>query len=103
MKRSFIPKVNKPGQFRPLTQPADKDRLVMDALVRLLNETWDSTFSERSHGVRPRRGTLSFIRAIKAWPPNDKLVQCDVEKCFDKLDHCLLLSFLNESCGALQA
>jgi hypothetical protein len=44
-------------------------------------------------------GTLSFIRAIKAWPPNDKLVQCDVEKCFELLDHCLLLSFLNESCG----
>lgn len=35
MLRSFIPKPKKPGQFRPITQPAEKDRLVLDALFRL--------------------------------------------------------------------
>jgi retron-type reverse transcriptase len=35
MLRSFIPKPKKPGQFRPITQPAEKDRLVLDALFCL--------------------------------------------------------------------
>lgn len=30
MFRSFIPKANKPGMFRPITQPAERDRIVME-------------------------------------------------------------------------
>lgn len=47
----------------------------------------------------PTKTGDSFLHTRYAWPPNEKLVQCDVEKCFDKKDHFLLLSFLNESFG----
>lgn len=35
MYRSWIPKPNKPGQLRPITQPNKADILVMDALAQL--------------------------------------------------------------------
>lgn len=45
MLRSFIPKPKKPGQFRPLTQLAEKDRLVLDALFRLFNSWMRASLS----------------------------------------------------------
>lgn len=95
MFRSFIPKPKKPGQWRPITQPAERDRLVMKALSHLLNPTLDSSFSEHSHGFRPRRGSISFMRAVREWPALDMVIKCDIEKCFDRIDHNLLLSFLD--------
>lgn len=37
MYRSWIPKPNKPGKLRPITQPNKADIIVMDALSHLLN------------------------------------------------------------------
>lgn len=45
-------------------------------------------FSDHSHGFRPKRGPQTFMRAVKTWPPLEKLVQCDIKMCFDSIDHC---------------
>lgn len=37
-----------------ITQPADKDRLVLDALAQLLSSELDPFFSDHSQGFRPR-------------------------------------------------
>jgi hypothetical protein len=42
--RAYIPKPKKPGQFRPITQPANRDRLVMDAMARLLSDELERIF-----------------------------------------------------------
>ena len=36
--RSDIPVPKKPGKFEAITQPAHKDRLVLDAMARLLRD-----------------------------------------------------------------
>lgn len=38
---------------------------------------------------------VSFIRAVRDWPALDMVIQCDIVKCFDRIDHNLLLSFLS--------
>lgn len=99
MHRSFIPKPNKRfNKFRPITQLIIfKDRLVLDALERI---PMDPIFSKHSHGFRPRRGTISFIKAVREWPTLDRMIQCDIVKCFDRIDHELLLSFLRAKLGS---
>lgn len=48
MFRSWIPKPNKPGQMRPITQP--EDRIVMEAIAHPLNIVFEDLFL--SHGFR---------------------------------------------------
>lgn len=62
MRRYFLPKPNKPGKFRPITEPASWDRLLLEAINRVLNRELDSKFSEYSHGFRPSRGAKTFFR-----------------------------------------
>ena len=63
MYRSWIPKLNKPEQLRPITQPNQDDRLVMDALSHLLNIVFEDLFLPHSHGFRKGRGPLLFGNA----------------------------------------
>lgn len=44
MYRSWIPKPNKPGQMRAITQPNKTDIIVMDALSHLLNIIFEDLF-----------------------------------------------------------
>lgn len=60
MLRSWIPKPNKPGKLRPITQPAKRDIIVMDALYQLLNIVFEEVFLPQSHGFRKGRGHITF-------------------------------------------
>lgn len=44
MYRIFIPKPKKPGEFRPITEPAKRDRVVLDAMTSLLSEVMEPIF-----------------------------------------------------------
>lgn len=44
MYRSWIPKPNKPGAFRPITQPYAKDVIQLDAFTVLLNALFNNRF-----------------------------------------------------------
>lgn len=94
MRRSWIPKSRK-GAFRPITQPDEKDRIVMEGLHRLLITLFDSSFLRQSHGFRPKRGMLTFFADLSRCEGVERLVKADIVKCFDKIDHDLLLSFLH--------
>lgn len=56
MYRSWIPKPNKPGQLRPITQPDKADLIVMDALPQKENIVFEDLFLTQSHGFRKGRG-----------------------------------------------
>lgn len=99
MYRSWIPKPNKPGEVRPITQPATCDRIVMDSISYLLNKTYGSIFLGTSHGFRKGRGPITFFSEFHKWGPLDRLVKSDVVKCFDNIDHELLTSFLVSDLG----
>jgi len=40
---------------RKLGIPTVLDRLIQQAVMQVLQRRWDPTFSEHSHGFRPRR------------------------------------------------
>lgn len=95
MRRSYRPKPNKPG-LRPITitKPHMADRLVLAALAELLDIVFD--LSPDSHGFRKRKGLTTFFKQVEGWGPLDRLIKADVVKCFDTIDHQLILSALQD-------
>lgn len=67
MYHSWIPKPNKPGELRPITQLANKDIIVMDDISYLLNKVYAEIFLETSHGSRKGRGPITFFSNFHGW------------------------------------
>src|SRR4028119_836887 len=91
--------IRKPGteEKRPLGIPTMKDR-TLQALVKLaLEPEWEGQFEPNSYGFRPGRSCHDAIEAIfKAIKHKAKYVlDADIAKCFDRIDHEALLRKLN--------
>ena len=96
IRRVYIPK---PGtnDRRGLGIPVMADR-AMQALVKLaLEPEWEAKFEPNSYGFRPGRSAHDAIEAIfNAICLKSKYVlDTDIEKCFDRIDHEALLRKLN--------
>jgi len=93
-RRVWIPKPN--GEKRPLGIPTIYER-VLQCLVKLaLEPEWESSFEGNSYGFRPGRSCHDAIGAIFtviAQKPK-YVLDADISKCFDKIDHQKLLSKL---------
>src|SRR5436305_10977411 len=59
VKRVEIPKPD--GGVRKLGVPCVVDRLIQQAVLQILQEHWDPTFSEHSYGFRPRRSAHQAV------------------------------------------
>src|SRR4028119_1338456 len=95
-RRVWIPK---PGtdEERPLGIPTMEDR-ALQALVKLaLEPEWEARFEPNSYGFRPGRSCHDAIGAIfNAVSQKSKYVlDADISKCFDRINHDVLLSKLN--------
>jgi hypothetical protein len=66
--------------------------------VRLLLEAYyEPTFSDRSHGFRPRRGCHTALREVAhTWTGTAWFIEGDIADCFGSLDHQVLLTVLGE-------
>ncbi|NJL99248.1 MAG: group II intron reverse transcriptase/maturase [Synechococcaceae cyanobacterium RM1_1_27] len=95
-KRVWIPK---PGrqEKRPLGIPTMEER-ARQALAKLaLEPEWEAKFEPNSYGFRPGRSAHDAIAALfNAVNQREKYVlDADIEKCFDRIDHQKLLDKVN--------
>ena len=82
------------GGVRLLGIPTVVDRFVQQAMAQVLQEIWDHTFSEYSHGFRPNRSQHTAIRQAKCYVEDGciHVVNIDLSKFFDRVNHDRLLS-----------
>ncbi|WP_293081614.1 group II intron reverse transcriptase/maturase [Moorena sp. SIO4A1] len=96
VRRIMIPKPGK-KEKRPLGIPTMEDR-AKQALAKLaLEPEWEAQFEPNSYGFRPGRSTKDAIAAIYADINKSSyyVLDADIEKCFDRIDHEKLLNKIN--------
>lgn len=97
VRRVEIPKAT--GEVRLLGIPAVRDRVVQQALLDILQPIFDPDFHPSSYGYRPGRSchqaitkATMFMREYeRKW-----VVDMDLSKCFDTLNHDLILSSVSK-------
>jgi group II intron reverse transcriptase/maturase len=94
IRRVWIPKPGR-AERRPLGIPDFQDRLVQEVLRHVLDAIYEPRFLDCSHGFRARRGQHSCIRYVRAWFPGTTwYIEGDISRCFDRIDHDVLLALL---------
>ncbi|MEA5024235.1 Group II intron-encoded protein LtrA [bioreactor metagenome] len=91
---TMIPK--KSGKLRKLSFPNGKDKLVQEAIRIILECIYEPTFSNLSHGFRPKRSTQSAIAEVQTWRGTIWFIEGDISACFDDIDHRTLETILRE-------
>jgi RNA-directed DNA polymerase len=90
------------GGQRQLGIPVVVDRLVQQAILQVLNPILDSTFSNSSYGFRPGRDAhmaLEQARKYVAQEGREFVVDVDLEKFFDRVNHDILMSRIARRIG----
>ncbi|MEB3883285.1 reverse transcriptase N-terminal domain-containing protein, partial [Lyngbya sp. CCY1209] len=96
LRRVWIPKPGR-DEKRPLGIPTIRDR-AKQALVKMAMEPyWEPRFEGTSYGFRPGRSTLDAIGRIYVAINQGEyyVLDADIAKCFDQIDHNHLLSKLH--------
>jgi group II intron reverse transcriptase/maturase len=99
VRRKNIPKAGRPGDTRPIGIPCFEDKVLQRAVVMLLEPLFETQFLECSHGFRPQRSPHTALKALRehlmpmhgGW-----LIELDIRKYFDTIDHHLLMAVVRQ-------
>jgi len=97
-RRVWIPKPGR-DEKRPLGIPTMYDRALQGVVKMALEPEWEAVFEANSYGFRRPRGCHDAIEAIFSsirYKPK-WVLDADIAKCFDKIDHKALLKKLNNT------
>ena len=97
VRRVEIPKPD--GGVRLLGVPSTRDRVVQQALLNVLQPIFDPGFHPSSYGYRPGRSCHQAVAKAERFLNRYRLeyvVDMDLSKCFDRLDHDLILQGVNQ-------
>ncbi len=96
VRRAHIPKAGS-NETRPLGIPTFEDKILQRAVLMVLEPVYETDFLDVSHGFRPGRGAHGALDSL--WKQamklgGDWIVDVDLRKFFDTIDHGHLREFL---------
>jgi RNA-directed DNA polymerase len=97
VRRVHIPKAGSPNETRPLGIPTYEDKILQRAVLLVLEPVYEMDFLNVSHGFRPGRGAHGALQSLWQQEMNlggDWIVDVDLRKFFDTIDHGHLREFL---------
>jgi len=92
--------IEKPeGGVRLLGIPTVKDRVVQQAIVNIIEPIFDKTFHPSSYGYRPNHSQHQAVAKAERFMNKyglEHVVDMDLSKCFDTLDHEIMIKTVSE-------
>ncbi|KAI2504828.1 reverse transcriptase (mitochondrion) [Fragilaria crotonensis] len=97
IKRHLILKPGDPEESRPLGIPTIQDRAKQALVLLALEPEWEAKFEKNSYGFRPGRNPHDAIEIIHSSINKSPkyVLDGDIRKCFDQIDHDALLAKLD--------
>ena len=96
VRRVYIEKKNSTKK-RPLGLPTWSDKLLQEVIRLILEAFYEPQFDQRSHGFRPGRGCHTALAEVqRIWTGTKWFVEGDIARCFDAIDHTVLLDHLRQ-------
>ncbi len=99
VRKAEIPKSD--GGKRVLGIPTVVDRLIQQSISQVLTPRYEEVFSEHSYGFRPKRSAQQALQAAAKYVAAGKqyVVDLDLEKFFDQVNHDRLMWLLSRRIG----
>jgi len=101
VRRVHIPK-GEGTETRPIGIPTFEDKVLQRAVAMVIGEVYEQEFYDFSYGFRPGRSALQAVEAFQkaTWRMRGGwLVEVDIKKFFDTVDHAHLREILRQRIG----